>query len=77
MYVGVVLMVVAQALWSGDLFQFGYAALVLLVFHVMVVGYEEPHLKSLYGAEYASYCDNVPRWIGHSLNQYQVERSRS
>jgi len=30
---------------------------------VVVIAYEEPTLRQSYGAEYESYCANVPRWL--------------
>src|SRR5262249_41614672 len=39
-----------------------YGALFWLACHVFVV-YEEPTLQRTFGAEYESFCANVPRWI--------------
>src|SRR5262245_22296210 len=53
--------------WSGVLFAdwhlLGYGALIWLFFHIVVIAYEEPTLCQSYGAEYESYCANVPRWL--------------
>ena len=38
------------------------AALALLGIHLFVLLYEEPTLRSKFGADYQEYCRNVPRW---------------
>src|SRR6266851_4141036 len=42
-----------------------YAVLAAIGCHVFVVLYEEPNLRSRFGAEYESYRRNVWRWIPH------------
>jgi protein-S-isoprenylcysteine O-methyltransferase Ste14 len=37
--------------------------LIWLFFHIAVIAHEEPTLHQSYGAEYESYCANVPRWL--------------
>jgi len=57
--------------WLGLWIMFGHARLDLIVVVCAVVlgvdlfvhFYEEPKLKSLFGAEYEEYCRNVPRWL--------------
>ncbi len=34
-----------------------------LLFHLLVVLYEEPHLRRKYGHDYEDYCHTTPRWI--------------
>ncbi len=63
MYVSVVAAIAGQGLVLGDVRVLGYGALVWLVFHLFVVGYEEPTLRRSFGAEYEKFCANVPRWI--------------
>ena len=56
--------------WLGLWVMFGHArAGLILVACAVVFGvdlfvhfYEEPKLRSLFGAEYENYCHNVPRW---------------
>jgi protein-S-isoprenylcysteine O-methyltransferase Ste14 len=62
-YVTVAAVIFGQALLFGDWRLFAYGAVVWLVFHLFVVGYEEPTLKRSFGAEYEAFCINVPRWI--------------
>jgi protein-S-isoprenylcysteine O-methyltransferase Ste14 len=50
---------------------FGHASLpaiavacaVVLGVHLFVTGYEEPHLRRVFGEEYVRYCANVRRWL--------------
>jgi protein-S-isoprenylcysteine O-methyltransferase Ste14 len=62
-YVGVVLVVVGEALLSGMLVLFGYAALMAIGYHLFVRYYEEPTLGRLFGEPYACYREAVPRWL--------------
>jgi protein-S-isoprenylcysteine O-methyltransferase Ste14 len=63
MYVAVVAAVAGQGLLLGDVRVLGYGALLWLVFHLFVIGYEEPTLRRSFGAEYDAFRANVPRWI--------------
>jgi len=63
MYVGVISMIVGQALWFGSGAVLIYAAVIALAFHIRVVRVEEPRLTKLFGAAYADYCAYVPRWL--------------
>jgi protein-S-isoprenylcysteine O-methyltransferase Ste14 len=62
-YVGVVLVVVGQALLTGMVVLFGYAALLAIGYHLFVRYYEEPTLGRLFGEPYARYREAVPRWL--------------
>jgi protein-S-isoprenylcysteine O-methyltransferase Ste14 len=63
MYIGVVSMLLGQALLLGDIRILAYAALGWLVTHLFVLTYEEPTLRKSFGAEYENFCAHVPRWI--------------
>ncbi len=63
MYVSVASLIVGQALFFGNLQLLAYGFLVWVVFHLFVLLYEEPTLRSTFGAEYELFCANVPRWI--------------
>lgn len=63
MYVGVLSLILGQAIWFQSRALFGYAALVFLLFFAFVVFYEEPTLRKKFGQSYERYCKNVPRWI--------------
>ena len=62
-YVGVVLVAMGEALFSGAALLFGYAALLAVAFHLLVRYYEEPTLRRVFGEAYVGYCQEVPRWL--------------
>ena len=63
MYVALVAIVVGQALWLGSSALAFYAVVLLLLFHLRVVTYEEPQLVKLFGADFETYRQAVPRWL--------------
>ena len=63
MYVAIVSMILGQALWLWRWELVSYAAVVLLTFHLFVMFYEEPALRTQFGASYIRYCRHVRRWI--------------
>jgi protein-S-isoprenylcysteine O-methyltransferase Ste14 len=63
MYVGVLSMLAAQALYFASPWLGLYALLVFLAFHCFVVLYEEPTLSRSFGDAYQRYRARVPRWL--------------
>jgi protein-S-isoprenylcysteine O-methyltransferase Ste14 len=63
MYLAVLAISLAWALWFGSAPLFAYAALVWMGFTLFVVLYEEPTLHRTFGEQYEAYCANVGRWI--------------
>ena len=63
MYVGAALVLGGAALVYHSIPLLGYAAVFVLATHAFVVGYEEPTLARLFGAEYESYRARVARWL--------------
>lgn len=63
MYIAVMAAILGQGLLFGNIRLFAYVGIVWLVFHLFVLVYEEPALRAVYGSEYVSFCDAVPRWI--------------
>ena len=63
MYIGVLSVVLGQAIWFESVRLFGYAVLVFLLFSAFVLFYEEPALQRKFGDRYQRYCDRVPRWF--------------
>lgn len=63
MYVSVVAIVLAQAAWFWRWELVVYAALLLTLFHLFVLVYEEPTLAARYGDSYKRYRRHVRRWI--------------
>jgi len=63
MYIGVLLIVIGQAVLFQSRVLAEYAALFWLAAHVFVLLYEEPALERKFGEEYREYRRRVPRWI--------------
>lgn len=63
MYIGVLLVILGEALlWqSGALV--AYFIAIWTVFHLRVLWYEEPTLQRSFGAAFDAYRARVPRWI--------------
>jgi protein-S-isoprenylcysteine O-methyltransferase Ste14 len=63
MYIGGALLLAGFALYlrSGAALVFCFPWLLLA--HIFVLAYEEPSLRSKFGAPYETYCRTVPRWI--------------
>ena len=62
MYVCVLTIVLGQALLFGQSWLVPYAGLLLVVFHLFVLLYEEPTLRRRFGESYENYCLHVRRW---------------
>ncbi len=63
MYVAVVSLIFGQGLLLGNLRVIEYGFFIWMAFHLFVLLYEEPTLRSTFGDEYEAFCANVPRWI--------------
>jgi protein-S-isoprenylcysteine O-methyltransferase Ste14 len=63
MYVGVALAIFGEAALFRSIHVAEYAAIVVLIFHVFVVLYEEPTLQRQFGEFYTEYQRTVPRWM--------------
>src|SRR5215510_6618271 len=63
MYVAVVSTILGQGLILGNVMLLEYGGVVWLLFHLFVLVYEEPTLRTSFGSEYQSYYEAVPRWI--------------
>jgi len=63
MYVAVLAVIAGQGLLLGNPAVLRYGAFVWLAFHLFVLVYEEPALRTTFGAEYKTFCAHVPRWI--------------
>jgi len=63
MYVGVVLMLIGEAVFFLS-FELGtYALFIFILFHVFIMLVEEPRLKRDFGEKYGRYCAQVRRWF--------------
>lgn len=63
MYIGVLLVVLGQALRRRSGVVLWWFAGMWIGFHNRVIGYEEPHLAEKHGESYEEYGENVPRWL--------------
>ena len=63
MYVGVLLVILGQALRRRSVVVCWWGAGMWIGFHNRVIGYEEPHLAEKHGETYEAYCERVPRWF--------------
>ena len=62
MYVGAGLALSGAALFYESWALLAYSAAFMLVAHLFVVMYEEPTLRTTFGASYERYCERVHRW---------------
>ena len=63
MYLAVGSVILGQALVLGQTVLLVWLAVFGLMVEAFVRLYEEPTLTDRYGAEYARYCETVPRWL--------------
>jgi len=63
MYVGIMLILLGEAIFFSSATLLFYASVVFLGFNAFIFFYEEPVLRRLFGESYARYCAEVPRWI--------------
>lgn len=74
MYVAVSSMVFGQGLLFGSVALLKYGLAVIVGFHLFVLLYEEPALRSKFGNEYENYCKSVRRWWPR-LQPWQQDRA--
>jgi protein-S-isoprenylcysteine O-methyltransferase Ste14 len=63
MYLGVLLLIVGQALLLGREILLAWAAVAWLIFELSLVVWEEPGLRRRFGESYDDYRRRVRRWI--------------
>ena len=63
MYIGGALLLAGFALYLRSGAALMFCLPWLLLTHIFVLLYEEPALRSKFGAQYETYCRTVPRWI--------------
>ena len=63
MYVGIIAIIVGQAILFASGWLVAFAAAVWLVLHIYVTMIEEPGLHRSFGSVYADYIATVPRWF--------------
>lgn|SRR5574341_1258005 len=62
-YIGAAVAMLGAALFYQSTALVLYAGVVLVVTHLLVVLYEEPHLRRVFGPSYEAYLLRVHRWI--------------
>ena len=62
-YIGVILVVLGEAVFFGSFALLAYAAFFAIGYHLFVRFYEEPTLNKLFGEDYTRYRATVPRWM--------------
>jgi protein-S-isoprenylcysteine O-methyltransferase Ste14 len=63
MYLGVILLVLGQALLLGREILYAWAVVAWLIFELSLVTWEEPGLRRRFGASYDDYRRRVRRWL--------------
>lgn len=63
MYVGVMLMLSGEVVFSLSSNLLFYAIIIFVAFSLFIVYWEEPRLQKDFGGEYETYCKRVRRWI--------------
>ncbi len=63
MYIGGFLVLAGFGLYKQSPAILLFALPWLLLAHLFVILYEEPHLRATFGASYDAYCRSVRRWL--------------
>jgi protein-S-isoprenylcysteine O-methyltransferase Ste14 len=63
MYLGIFCLIISRAFFFHSLPIVWYLLVVVLLVNLFVRGYEEPHLRNIFGEQYTDYCHRVPRWF--------------
>lgn len=63
MYLGVILILLGEAVFFGSVLIFIYTLTIFILFHLFIIYYEEPNLKIKFQKEYEEYFNKTPRWI--------------
>jgi protein-S-isoprenylcysteine O-methyltransferase Ste14 len=63
MYIGVILMLIAEAILFRSVTLWIYSAIVFSAFNLFILLHEEPRMRRDFGDVYLDYCRKVRRWI--------------
>lgn len=74
MYIGVSLVLLGESILFCSKVLLCYTLLVSFLLHLLVVWNEEPALLKKFGAVYADYCRNAPRWIRSTQTRNHTDR---
>ena len=70
MYLGVLGVLISEAILFRSIDILIYLFIYGILFHLLVILYEEPKLRAQFGESYKEYCQAVPRWW-ISFNQFR------
>lgn len=76
MYNGVVALLLGEAWFFHSTTLLQYALVMFVIFHLVVVVYEEPALEAQFGETYRVYRTAVPRW-GFTVRPFAGRRSEN
>lgn len=76
LYTGNVLIVAGIVLMHGNIVVIGLGTSVFTLIYSAIIAAEEDYLHRVFGAEYAAYCAQVPRWIPDLTRLPQVMREQ-
>ena len=63
MYVGGFIVLLGFGMYEQSYTILAFGVPWILLAHLFVIGYEEPHLRATFGATYDAYCQSVHRWL--------------
>lgn len=63
MYVGVMLIMAGETLFSWSLALTIYTLVIFIAFNLFIIMHEEPRCRRDFGDEYADYCRQARRWV--------------
>ena len=63
MYLGVIIIVLGEGIFLEHSILLKYSLVLFILFHLVVVLIEEPHLKEKFGKEYEQYTKRTRRWF--------------
>jgi Putative protein-S-isoprenylcysteine methyltransferase len=63
MYLGVILLILGQALLLGREILYAWAVVAWVIFELSLVTWEEPQLRRRFGESYDDYRRRVRRWL--------------
>ena len=63
MYLSVALILAGELLLTRSRSLLIFALAWFTMVNIFVLAYEEPRLRTLFGASYQAYCRQVPRWL--------------
>lgn len=63
MYLGVILILTGESIFFQKIILFIYTLAMFIIFHLVIVHLEEPHLKKKHGQSFNEFMKKTKRWI--------------